>query len=676
MKKQAVAAPAPQKAEPERPTRHTLSRRQWRFLGACIMVAVSLAARLPWHNADAGNPGLWTYGYFVTDEGYYTSGGRLQNLTGHCLAPELLDPPTFGAAPAMHYLSALSYRLRGITYDACRLPAMLASAAGWSSAYWMTSYVTHPAVALGVTLVLSLNPLSLTYERASSSDAMVGAIVIMAVCLLRSRKIWSWFPAGALLALAPAIKLSGIAFVPLAVLVAVTLPPRRWLRLGLAAAGFASGWAALHGLTGWVLRSHPSQMDTTVLRNLCSMSAGCIPPTTLDQTLRALPVFPRYPVDTRLGIFIAWCLALPAWAAIAHVTRGWRHWRSRRLALYLGVLAFGTALAIQVNPVERYFLSLVPFTPFLLVNARASIFRYTKGVPLLRALVLAGAALVALTWFWAGAATTHGRNPNDFLTNEYNLPVACCWSLTWPGLALISGMLFAALAPWHHRWRGVLIALLAAPVCAQLFIHAWNMARLAEKFTAPAQTTFLVQQLLLLATLGLFAVPGRHCRWTYWYGVLAALFLAAAVGDVHWRRAYPALLKRTDAVYQAAKKLERSLPENSIVLGNRASSLMRGSRFALGCCSPNFASAQHNVDVFLRILSEHPGRPVFLLVDEDHSYHWSNIQQKGMGVLNASVVGHVPLPAAGGEGKTLRVFVVQLTAKNPGPFKTGPKGES
>jgi len=671
MKKQTVAGHAPLEVETERPTRHRLSRRQWRFLGAFIVVAVSLATRLPWHNADAGNPGLWTYGYFVTDEGYYTSGGRLQSLTGHCLAPELLDPPTFGAAPAMHYLSALSYRLRGITYDACRLPTMLAGVAGWSSAYWMTSYVTHPAVALGVTLVLSLNPLSLTYERASSSDAMVGAFVIMAICLLRSRKAWPWFPAGALLALAPAIKVSGIAFVPLAVLVAVTLPPRRWLRLGLAAAGFAAGWIALHELTAWVLRSHPSQIDATLLRNICSMSAGGIPPTTLSQTLRALPVFPRYPVDTRLGIFIAWCIALPAWAAIAHVTRGWRHWWSRRLALYLGVLMFGTALAIQTNPVERYFLSMVPLTPFLLVNARASIFRCTKGVPLLRALVWVGAALVALTWFWASAATTHGRNPNDFLTNEYNLPAACCWALTWPGLALITGVMFAALAPWHHRWRGLLIALLAAPICAQLFIHAWNMARLAEKYTAPAQTTFLVQQLLLLATLGLFAVPGRHCRWPYWYGALAALFVAAAVGDVHWRRAYPALLKRTDSVYQASKKLEQSLPANSIVLGNRASSLMRGSRLLLGCCSPNFGSEQENVDAILRIMNHYPGQPVFLLVDEDHSYHWANIQKQGLDELNVQVVGHLPLPAAGGEGKTLRVFVVQLSAKKTGPISEG-----
>ncbi len=62
-----------------------LSRRQWRWLGLAAMVAVSLALRLPWRNADPGNEPFWTYGYFVTDEGYYTSGGRLAALNGHCL---------------------------------------------------------------------------------------------------------------------------------------------------------------------------------------------------------------------------------------------------------------------------------------------------------------------------------------------------------------------------------------------------------------------------------------------------------------------------------------------------------------------------------------------------------------------------------------------------------------
>lgn len=658
-------APSPSKTRPDLVPRRRLSRRQWRLLGAGVVLLVALALRVPWRNADVGNAGLWTYGYFVTDEGYFTSGGRIHALTGHCLDPEMNDPPTFGAAPAMHYLSALSYRIRGVTYDACRWPTMLAGAVGWVCAFWLASSVTHPAIALLVTLVLSVNPLSLTYERASSSDVVVGGFLLLALCLARARKAWAWFPAGALLALAPAVKATGIGFLPLAFLLAATLPRRRWFRIGAIAAGFAAGWVAMHGFNAWVLRSHPSHLAPAGLRGACSMSAGGLPRPTWEQAIRALSVFPRYPVDTRLGVFIAWCLGLPAWAAIAQAARGWRHGWNRRLALYVGVLVFGLALAVQVAPVERYFLALVMLTPFLLVNARASLFGCNRGTPALRGVVLAGAAVVALAFFWTAAATTQGRAPDAFLANEYNLPASCSWLLTWPGLALTGAVLMAALSPWRGGWRGIAIAALAAPIGAQLFYHAWAMARLGGPYSAPGHTTFLVQQILLLATLGLFVVPGRHCRWPFWYGTLAALFLLVAVGDHHWRMAYPALLRRTENVYHAAQALERALPANSIVLGNRASSLLRGSRLRLGCCSPNF-SAQSFVDKVQRIIGDHPGQPVFLLVDEDHSYHWTYIQQKGLDVIDTQVVGSLSLPAAGGEGRALRVYVVRLTARKTG----------
>ena len=64
--------------------------------------------------------------------------------------------------------------------------------------------------------------------------------------------------------------------------------------------------------------------------------------------MRAIPIFPRYPVDAKLGVFAAWCLALPAWGLISHLARGtWRRLQSP--ALYLGVLIFGAALSIQIS---------------------------------------------------------------------------------------------------------------------------------------------------------------------------------------------------------------------------------------------------------------------------------------------------------------------------------------
>jgi len=646
------------------PKRHaqTLGRKQWRRFGLAVVLLVSLAMRIPWRNADVGNEGFWTYGYFVTDEGYYTSGGRLSVLNGHCLDPEMNEPPTFGAAPAMHYLSALSYRIRGITYDACRWPTMLACSAGWGGAFWLTASVTHPLIALAITLPISLNPLSLTYERASSSDATVGAFLLLALCLLRSRHRFAFLAGGMFFSLAPAIKATGIAFVPLILLTTLTMSYRRWTRIGWGLLGYLFGWGILHGINDWILLSHPSHTDPEMLRGDCSAAAGAsLPLPTREQAIHAIPIFPRYPVDTKLGIFIAWCLALPAWGAISHLARGWNR-RLQRPALYLGMLVFAMAMSIQTASTERYFLPLIMLTPWILANARASIFRWTRGKTMLRGITLMLVCLAIIGFFWWGSPATAGHNPGEVLTNEYNLPPVCAWVILWIPLLLTMLLLVAATAPWARNWQGVVCTIPAALVSAHLLWHAWPMARLGGAFSAAARPSFLVQQLLVIGVLFLFAVPGRHCRWRMWYGALGTMFVLSFYGIASWRTSIPIWWQRGETVRQAALELEKHLPKNSIVLGNRASSLLRGSHLRLGLCTPNY-TAQNFVDKLTCLMNKYPNRPFFLLIDSDHSYHGSYLQKAGAGKIDMKAVGTLPLPAAGGKGQTIRVFVVQLFLK-------------
>lgn len=626
-----------------------------------ILLAVSLGQRLPWRNADAGNAPFWSYGYFVTDEGYYTSGGRLALLTGHCLDPEMNEPPTFGAAPGMHYLSAVSYRLRGLTYDACRLPTLLAGTAGWCAAYWLAASVTHPLVALAVTVPVSLNPLSLTYERASSSDAVVGGFLLLALALLRSRRRPWYLLGGLCFAFAPAVKATGIAFAPLVVLTTLAMPRRRWARLGLGLLGYIIGWGALHGLDFWILRRHPSEMVPAQLRGACSMAAGALPRPSVQHALRAIPIFPRFPVDIRLGVFVAWILALPAWGLASHLAR-WPCRRLQRPALYAGMLLFAGALAIQVATTDRYFLPLIMLTPWLLVSARASVFRWTRRAPLARTFLLLAVGLIVLVHFWTGAATTAGRSPGAYLTNEYNLPAIGAWPIIGRPLVATTALLLLALLPWRRNPMGMAGALLVALVGSLLLWHAWPMARLGGPYGATGHPAILVQQILLTGLILLLALPGKRCPWRVWYGALAAMFLTACCAIPPWRQALPILWQRPDSVRQAALTLERELPVNSIVIGNRASSLLRASRLKLGFCTPN-DSAPGFVQKVVGILERYPDRPLFLLVDEDHSYHASYLQQAGQDKVNTRVAGALPLPAAGGTGKTIRVLVVQLTLK-------------
>lgn len=656
--------PAPTSARPARFRIFRVGRKQGRLLGLAVVILASLAMRVPWRNADPGNESFWAYGYYVTDEGYYTSGGRLSVLNGHCLDPDMNEPPTFGVARGMHYMAMLSYHLRGITFDACRWPTMLAGTAGWAGAFWLASSTTSPLVALAVTLPLSMNPLSLSYERASNSDAAMGGFLLVALCLLRARRKWPALFGGLFFAFMPAVKATGVAFAPLLLLALLAMPGRRWVRLAWGASGFALGWGVLHGFDLWVYRSHPSGLSARELRGACSMAAGSLPRPTLDQAVRALPIFPRYPVDVRLGPFAAWCLALPAWGFIAHAARGWRQ-RPHRPALYLGTFIFVLALGIQTGCTERYFLPLAMLAPWLLVSARASIFRWTRGLPALRAACLLFACIIATAVFWSVPVTLAGADPGGLLTNEYNLPRLSAWGVLWLPMAALVLLLAAAMAPGVRSWRAAFWAVPAAAVTVQFLWHAWPMARLGGAHSAPNESSFLVQQILLCGMFLLLAIPRRHCPWQIWYGALAAMCLAAAAGVRPWRNALPGIWHHApQATRQVADELVRTLPADSIVLGNRASTLLRGSRLQLGFCTPN-DSAQAFVGKLKRVLAGHPGRPVFLLVDEDHSYHWSYIRQAGKGEVQTRIAGAVRLPSAAGVGKPIRIFVVQILPAQP-----------
>ncbi|MEI6297380.1 MAG: hypothetical protein WCO84_07130 [bacterium] len=62
--------------------------RDWqRWAWAILVVAVVAALRWPWREADGGNSGFWTYGFFLTDEGCYTSAGRHAFVNRTLLTP-------------------------------------------------------------------------------------------------------------------------------------------------------------------------------------------------------------------------------------------------------------------------------------------------------------------------------------------------------------------------------------------------------------------------------------------------------------------------------------------------------------------------------------------------------------------------------------------------------------
>ncbi|MGD0248623.1 MAG: hypothetical protein ABSB75_06170, partial [Candidatus Limnocylindrales bacterium] len=268
----------------------------------------------------------------------------------------------------MHFLSYLGYRLAGLTLGAMRWPSMALAIAAWLAVYAIATRRTPALVAGIVIAVMSCNPVSLTYERTASTDVALGALAVLSFMAITARRPVLALAAGACMALACTVKANAVVLLPLVLLGA---KQRRGPRLGLAAAAFGVGLAALwwgrqlaviassdgHD-SAWVLAE--SSRWQTALASLRYNPADWFKP---------ISVFPRWQNSMMLGPFVVWALALPMWWLLMFWWRTGRWW-SRRHALPVGMLIYTGALASQPPNSLRHYLPLLFFVPLLLMQSR------------------------------------------------------------------------------------------------------------------------------------------------------------------------------------------------------------------------------------------------------------------------------------------------------------------
>lgn len=337
-----------------------------------LLFLVLCALRLPWLEADGGNYSFWAYGFFSTDEGYYTTGGRLAYLTGRFLDPELNEPVTFLFSWGMHALGYLGYCLAGLNWAAARWPTMVAAICGWLAVFVLVSRRTSTVLAGVIVLLVSCNPASLTYERVASSDVIVGALSVTAFALATSRRQWLAVAAGVVMAVALSVKLTALGLLPLLLLGAWSKSHRRRCRLvflGLAlAAAFTVSLALRQACIQAAARA--SGMAEVVK----ALSLQIFEPMQLTHRfmdcLKAVFVFPRCPISLQLGPFILWCFALPMFCVLLAGLRTWRL-PDRRTAVPIGALVYLAICSTQASGCIRYLLPVLYLAPVLVVDARA-----------------------------------------------------------------------------------------------------------------------------------------------------------------------------------------------------------------------------------------------------------------------------------------------------------------
>lgn len=560
--------------------------------GALLLLLAAL--RLPWLAADPGNSTFWAYAYFSYDEAAYTSGGRHAYLTGAFLDPALNEPHTFSSAWGMHFLGYLGYRLAGLNQVAIRWPVATLTVGAWLAMYAHLSRRTVPWLAGLIVALISSNPGSLTYERTCSTDATVGALAVLAWLSVTRRSEWL---AGVLLAFACTIKANAVVLIPL---VLFSAPPRRLPALlamfALTVAGMwaARGWcvSAVGGDPAWVLAE--SSRWQYALGSLSYRPLNWLNP---------LSVFPRWLNSFLLGPFVVWALALPPlWVALYRWRTG--RWWSRRHAVPVGMLLYIGALAVQPNNSLRHYLPLLFFVPVLLVESRW-LFRARGTRPAWWPVALATVALAGLYWF----QFDRGATPAKVAVIAYNDVTVPHNAWLISGARLLAGWLIMSAALWpRYRLAGVAVAW----VTTVLFFANYTISLLN------IDATFVMSQVLLqlsiVATLaGLFAYRDGRTAWL----AHAAVFAAFCAGNHYWSQAYAELAAPTYHNVAASRQLAEHLPADAVVIGRRASTLLRDQPVRLGMCI-NYDAAEFVAKVAALLARQ----PVYWLVDGDEDWMW------------------------------------------------------
>jgi len=589
-------------------------------------VVVLAALRLPWLEADGGNFMFWSYGSFSTDEAAYSSGGRLAYLSGSFLDPEVGEPYTFLNSWGMHLLSYLGYLVRGLSFGAARLATMMIAATGWLAVYSVLIRRTTPWLAGLLVLLVSSNPVSLTYERVVSSDVVLGGLCVIAYASLTSRRVaWAWL-AGATAALASSVKPTAVGFLPLFALTLWSLPGLHWRRLIKAGVAFAVVFVML-----WLWREHCIQAVTTMNRTqvLTALSHGTPSLHELRMSplswLKAVAIFPRWPLSMQLGPIVVWMAVLCVATLFLKRRRG--------VALALGLLVYLLAVGSQDFSPLRYWLPSVFFVPLLLASSRPLIFKRRLAWGAGTALV---ATLFALYWWWPDRTPTPAYI-QQHVYNEYTVPQVSPLSVFgWrivAGLALMVALLrFGAGASW------IAAGVLAFGMVWTFFAnHTISLMNIDRAFVINQITL----QIIVLSTAALLLYRGRRI---WWYGFHAGGLLACWMLNSYWSQTTDDLLTRRFTNQTAAAQLASHLPESTIVVGRPAPSLLRATPYRLGLANYSWESAIF-VNQVESLLVRYPDRSLYWLVDSTEPQLWNYYQQHLTNLWSVTPITTVRVPS-------------------------------
>jgi hypothetical protein len=646
------------------------AKRDYIIVGVIVLAAV-LGLRLPWIFSDPGVQSFWDFGYFLTDEGYYTGDGRLGFLSGNFFSVTG-ESMSFYKLPVPCILSYLSYSLFGLESWAPRVPQLILSLWLWLLVYHMSAKRTKAWIAGLLVILVSSTPPFLSHERSVSSDFMMGVFAISSLWAVdRKNGIWAGVLGAVLFSAALFTKTSALGLVPMIFFSSLFHKEKRWVRT----AAFMVGSAVIISLISLTLHLYVKNIADDAgltLSQALEMGYRVDPPPKIsfekmDSYLRSWSVFLKWPVMGRVSFFSVWMVAIPGLVLILKLLRSpLKRWKRAEL-FSASFLIYFALIAIHGKCNVRYFLPVFALTPIYLVETR-HIFLAPDKRPLVWRVSFC-LLFIALSFLVFWKSPLGSIEIREVVYSQFSNPKHMLWLYNYPMLFFygISGLLAGFFcADKGNRFLLSSFGLLAGVWLAQLIQTCSVFLRSHVGFPEAMVSDYrAIQMLIIFQLFGLFYLilffSRRIMSWRWWYGGFVLFLLMTYVGNPYWRRSVPELMKRDNTHQLTQQKLSESIPDNSVIIGARAQSIFLESECSLIPYLYMGKRAEFFWEQIVERMKREPERPYLVLLEPQEPHSWQDLD-KCKHILSYKVVGKVVLPSFA-DGSNSEMYIAQLFCK-------------
>ena len=605
------------------------------WLWFAAFVAVWCGLRVFWLDADPGVPAIWEYGFNATDEGYYMGAAKDKLLRGVFCDMDCGESFTYGYSSLTHWLAYLGYAAFGLTDWGWRVPFSALYLAAWCMMFCYARRRCGGFQAFLLCAALSSLPVVVAYERTACNDLAIGALAAIAFCLASGAGVWRIFAAAAVVGSITLIKPSVWVLLPVVAAGVVSVRKTRsaWLDIALfAVSALAAIWlwrlaavlsvmpeAKLHGMSAAeIIRS------TTTHNQLPSLFD-------FDQLFRGFSSFPRDVCFKSLAAAAAFVATAPlAMAARAALSRRW----SWRILLFLSVPAYVAGVSVNNSICLHYYHPALMLLPVVFAEIHAAFGEDAPETSQWRpqAVAVAMAAVVAAAAaFFAFAQSVPAPVAAEAFSNVSNLPRKIVWGLDW-ALVLAAASAMAALVS-AVRGLGALkregaVWFAAAAVGASVAfaglpgLHlAYRLRQTQEAWLAPMAVS-LAASFVFVAIA--FALPASGFRRKAVAAFVPVMVVASFLFVPTWRNAAAQLLSPGRHVQrEVASEVARIVPENAVVIGERARQVLMGRPHRTATTMPGCDP----IPIVEKLLSKDPSTPLYALADSQNAYNLQHFRE-------------------------------------------------